>query len=80
MVKENHFTGLKNIELEHASAAQIGQSLHSNKGGAVEVAKFFLERIEAQTSPTFLTVTRERALVEAQASDIRLASGRTASP
>ena len=80
MVKENHFTGLKNIELEHASAAQIGQSLHANKGGAVEVAKFFLERIEAQTSPTFLTVTRERALAEAQASDIRLASGRTLSP
>lgn len=66
--------------LEHASAAQIGRRLAADKGGAVEVVTFFLDRIEKQTSPVFLTVTRERALAEALAADERLAAGRALSP
>ena len=66
--------------LEHASAADIGRHLAARKGGAVEVATFFLDRIAAQSSPVFLTVTRERALAEARAADERLANGRALSP
>jgi aspartyl-tRNA(Asn)/glutamyl-tRNA(Gln) amidotransferase subunit A len=65
---------------QHASAAEIGRLLASRKGGAVEVAEVFLDRIAAQTSPVFLTVTRERALAEARAADERLAAGRALSP
>ena len=79
-VKKNQSEALTSNELEHASAVQIGRRLAADKGGAVEVAKFFLERIEAQTSPVFLTVTRERALTEARAADARLAGGYALSP
>ena len=79
-VKKNQSKALTSNELEHASAVQIGRRLAADKGGAVEVAKFFLERIEAQTSPVFLTVTRERALAEARAADGRLARGYSLSP
>ena len=66
--------------LQHETAAEIGRRLAANKGGAVEVAEAFLSRIEAQSSPVFLTVTGERALAEARAADERLAKGRALSP
>ncbi|MEO0370170.1 MAG: amidase family protein [Pseudomonadota bacterium] len=68
------------LQLEDASAAEIGRHLAANKGGAEEVASFFLDKIDAQTSPIFLTVTRERAMSEARAADERLAAGRPLSP
>lgn len=68
------------LDLAKASAAEIGRHLAANKGGAVEVARFFLDRIDGQSSPVFLTVTRERALSEARAADDRLAAGRQLSP
>lgn len=78
--KKNQSDSLTSSQLEHASASQIGRHLSVNKGGAVGVAKFFLKRIEAQTSPIFLMVTRERALAEASAADWRLANGHGLSP
>lgn len=67
-------------DLAQASAADIGRHLAANKGGAVDVATFFLDRIAAQTSPVFLDVSRARALDEAQAADDRLAKGVALSP
>lgn len=66
--------------LQHASAAEIGRLLAAHKGGAVQVAEYFLSRIERQTSAVFLEVTQERALAEAGSADERLAAGRPLSP
>lgn len=62
------------------TAAEIGRKLARDGGGAVALAKAYLARIAAQTSPVFLTVTEDRALKEAKAADVRLSSGRPLSP
>ncbi|MEO0363739.1 MAG: hypothetical protein AAF322_21635, partial [Pseudomonadota bacterium] len=50
-------------------AAAIGRALRDAGGGAAALAEALLDRIAAQTSPVFLTATRERALAEAAAAD-----------
>ena len=67
--------------LEKRSAAEIGR--HIAKGGLdpVEVAEFFLNRIARDRgNPSFIVVTRKRALEEAEASRERHRQRRAAGP
>lgn len=62
------------------SALSIGKALAEGKASAVDLAEHFLDRIDKQTSPVFLKVTRDRALREARDADQRLKSRRPLSP
>ncbi len=67
--------------LEKQSAAEIGRLLAKGSLDPVEVAEFFLDRIERdRENPSFIVVTRKRALEEAAASRRRHREGRAASP
>ena len=67
--------------LEKRSAAAIGRLIAKGGLDPVEVAEFFLDRIERdRANPSFVLVTRERALKEAAASRKRHREGRPAGP
>ena len=67
--------------LEKQSAAEIGRLIAKGGLDPVEVAEFFLNRIERdRDNPSFIVVTRERALREAAASRKRHREGRAAGP
>jgi aspartyl-tRNA(Asn)/glutamyl-tRNA(Gln) amidotransferase subunit A len=67
--------------LEKLSAAEIGRLIAKGALDPVETAEFFLDRIERdRQNPTFIVVTRERALKEAEASRKRHSEGRAAGP
>ena len=67
--------------LEKRSAAAIGRLIAKGDLDPVEVAEFFLDRIERdRANPSFILVTRERALTEAAASRKRRREGRPAGP
>jgi len=67
--------------LEKRSAAAIGRLIAKGDLDPVEVAEFFLDRIERdRENPSFILVTRERALKEAAASRKRHREGRPAGP
>jgi aspartyl-tRNA(Asn)/glutamyl-tRNA(Gln) amidotransferase subunit A len=67
--------------LEKQSAAEIGRLIATGSLDPVEVAEFFLGRIERdRKNPSFILVTRERALKEAAASRKRHREGRAAGP
>ena len=67
--------------LEKRSAAAIGRLIAKGGLDPVEVAEFFLDRIERdRANPSFILVTRERALKEAAASRKRHREGRPAGP
>jgi len=67
--------------LEKQSAAAIGRLLAKGSLDPVEVAEFFLDRIERdRENPSFIVVTRKRALEEAAASRRRHREGRAAGP
>jgi len=67
--------------LERRSAAAIGRLIAKGDLDPVEVAEFFLDRIERDhANPSFVLVTRERALKEAAASRKRHREGRPAGP
>ena len=67
--------------LEQQSAAEIGRLIARGALDPVEVAEFFLDRIERdRKNPSFIVVTRERALKEAAASRKRRREGRLAGP
>ena len=67
--------------LDKQSAAEIGRLIARGALDPVEVAEFFLDRIERdRKNPSFIVVTRERALKEAAASRKRLQEGRLAGP
>jgi aspartyl-tRNA(Asn)/glutamyl-tRNA(Gln) amidotransferase subunit A len=67
--------------LEKRSAAAIGRLIAKGGLDPVEAAEFFLERIERDRgNPSFILVTRERALAEAAASRERHREGRPAGP
>src|ERR1700723_2211945 len=66
-------------DLEKQSAAEIGRRIAKGRLDPVEVAEFFLGRIERdRDNPSFIVVTRERALKEAAASRARHREGRSA--
>ena len=65
--------------LETQSAAAIGRHIAASRLDPVEVAEFFLDRIERdRENPSFILVTRARALKEAAASRKRRREGRAA--
>jgi len=67
--------------LEKRSAAAIGRLIAKGGLDPVEIAEFFLDRIERdRANPSFILVTRERALKEAAASRKRHREGRPAGP
>jgi aspartyl-tRNA(Asn)/glutamyl-tRNA(Gln) amidotransferase subunit A len=68
-------------KLEKQSAAEIGRLIARGRLDPVKVAEFFLDRIERdRENPSFILVTRERALKEAAASRARHREGRAAGP
>jgi aspartyl-tRNA(Asn)/glutamyl-tRNA(Gln) amidotransferase subunit A len=67
--------------LEKQAAAEIGRLIAAGSLDPVEVAEFFLDRIERdRKNPSFILVTRKRALEEAAASRKRHREGRAAGP
>ena len=67
--------------LEKRSAAAIGRLIAKGDLDPVAAAEFFLDRIERdRENPSFILVTRERALKEAAASRKRHREGRAAGP
>ncbi|MEI6717295.1 MAG: Asp-tRNA(Asn)/Glu-tRNA(Gln) amidotransferase subunit GatA [Betaproteobacteria bacterium] len=62
-------------ELHLQSLSELASTLHSKKASAVEVAQYFLKRIQADASGAFLDINTEATLVQARASDVHLASG-----
>ncbi len=67
--------------LEKQSAVEIGRLIARGRLDPVEIAEFFLGRIERdRENPSFILVTRERALAEAEASRKRHRDGRAAGP
>jgi aspartyl-tRNA(Asn)/glutamyl-tRNA(Gln) amidotransferase subunit A len=67
--------------LEQRSAAAIGRLIAKGDLDPVEVAEFFLDRIERDRgNPSFIVVTRDRALAEAAASRKRRREGCPAGP
>src|ERR1700741_3175674 len=68
-------------KLEKLSATEVGRLIARGRLDPVEVAEFFLGRIERdRENPSFILVTRERALKEAAASRKRHREGRAAGP
>ncbi|HSV00218.1 MAG TPA: amidase family protein [Roseiarcus sp.] len=68
-------------ELEKLPAAEVGRLIARGRLDPVEAAEFFLDRIERdRENPSFILVTRERALKEAAASSARHREGRAAGP
>jgi aspartyl-tRNA(Asn)/glutamyl-tRNA(Gln) amidotransferase subunit A len=68
--------------LAFATVADLGRRLWSREFTSVELTRFFLDRLE-QLGPKLnavVTVTRERALAEAQQADQELCSGRYRGP
>jgi aspartyl-tRNA(Asn)/glutamyl-tRNA(Gln) amidotransferase subunit A len=67
--------------LEKLSATEVGRLIARGRLDPVEVAEFFLGRIERdRDNPSFILVTRKRALEEAAASRKRHREGRAAGP
>jgi aspartyl-tRNA(Asn)/glutamyl-tRNA(Gln) amidotransferase subunit A len=67
--------------LDKLSAAEVGRLIARGRLDPVEVAEFFLDRIERdRDNPSFILVTRKRALEEAEVSRKRHREGRAAGP
>jgi aspartyl-tRNA(Asn)/glutamyl-tRNA(Gln) amidotransferase subunit A len=67
--------------LEKKSGAEIGRFIAKGELDPVAVAEFFLDRIERdRDNPSFILVTRKRALEEAEASRKRHRTGSAAGP
>src|SRR5262245_32688249 len=69
-------------ELAFASIRTLSQGLRARQFSAVELAEFFLDRLE-RIGPRFnavVTVTRDRALAEATRADRDLAGGNDRGP
>lgn len=65
-----------------ATIRKLGSALRANSFTAVELAEFFLDRIETKAKPlnAVVTVTRELALAEAMKADSELRAGRDRGP
>ena len=57
-------------ELHLQSLSELASTLRSKKASAVEVAQYFLKRIQADASGAFLDINTEATLVQARASDV----------
>jgi aspartyl-tRNA(Asn)/glutamyl-tRNA(Gln) amidotransferase subunit A len=64
-------------ELHHMGLSELAAGLRARRFSSVELAEAFLRRIEASqaTLNAFISVTRERALIDAAAADRALAAG-----
>lgn len=62
-----------------ATVEELGRALRAKEVSSVELAKFFLARLEkyGEQLGAVVTITRERALAEAAAADADLAAGKT---
>lgn len=59
------------------TASAIGRALVAGEGSPVALVDYLIGRIESEPdNPVFLKVTRERAVAEAEAAEIRLTAGR----
>ena len=68
-------------KLERLSATEVGRLIARGRLDPIEVAEFFLGRIESdRENPSFILVTRKRALEEAAASRKRHREGHAAGP
>ncbi|HET9391840.1 MAG TPA: Asp-tRNA(Asn)/Glu-tRNA(Gln) amidotransferase subunit GatA [Steroidobacteraceae bacterium] len=67
------------MSLHTKTLAQLAKGLRAREFSSVELARAFLERMEASQPAlnAFITVMREQALADAQAADRELASGAT---
>jgi len=67
------------VSLHTKTLAQLAKGLRAREFSSVELARAFLERMEASQPAlnAFITVMREQALADAQAADRELASGAT---
>lgn len=65
--------------MHNLTIAEISQKLKAKEFSSVEVTEHFLNRIESldQNYNAFISVTREQALAQARAADIKLAAGDT---
>ena len=65
--------------MHNLTIAEISQKLKAKEFSSVEVTEHFLNRIESldPTYNAFISVTREQALAQARAADIKLAAGDT---
>ena len=63
----------------YAGLGELGRALRAKEVSSVELTKFFLERLEKHGPGlgAVVTITRERALREAEAADADLAAGKT---
>lgn len=66
--------------LKTASTSKISSYIRSKQGSSTEVVEYFLERIQNTSKSVFITVTSERARIEARAADARLSAGCALSP
>lgn len=62
------------------SAATIARAMAAEELSPVAFTDCLLERIDNQTSPVFLNVTRDRAMAEARAAEARMKTGKPLSP
>ncbi len=62
-------------QLHNMTVAQLAQTLQSKQASAVEVATAFLARTGGNPHNAFLDINSEVTLVQAQASDARIAAG-----
>ena len=69
-------------ELAFASVRTLGKGLRDKQFSAVELTEFFLDRLEklGRRFNAVVTVTRERALIEAAQADADLANGKDRGP
>ena len=65
------------MSLHHETAAALGRGLRAKKYSCVEVARYFLERIDHanRSLNTFITVTPEHAMADARRADELIAQG-----
>jgi len=69
------------MDLGTLTAAELGRAMRDKKTDPVDVADYFIERIEqAADQSVFITVTAERAREEARASAARYAKGHPLGP
>jgi len=66
--------------LSRLTAAGVGRALHAGDACPVALTEYLLDKAEGDVAPrAFITVTRARAMAQAQAAKARITAGRPAS-